>query len=164
MEWRVGRGCKTARLPNALEASRSFTEGWCMQKHSAVSWSGTFLLFLFLSVCLSILLSFFCSFFPFPSFFSTQLEYKHLRHENNRSSPNRVTYLVAQSCLTLCDRMDCNPPGSSTWTSNRVTDKFNEVQVAATKAIAFTTVLLSSVFWFAFLRLQIHRVLYYVFQ
>ena len=52
--------------------------------------------------------------FPIPFFFSTQLEYKHLRHENNHSSPNRVTCLVAQSCLTLCDHMDCNPPGSST--------------------------------------------------
>ena len=25
----------------------------------------------------------------------------------------RVCTLVAQSCLTLCDRMDCSPPGSS---------------------------------------------------
>ena len=24
-----------------------------------------------------------------------------------------VLYLVAQSCLTLCDPMDCSPPGSS---------------------------------------------------
>ena len=24
-----------------------------------------------------------------------------------------VLFLVAQSCLTLCDRMDCSPPGSS---------------------------------------------------
>ena len=137
----LGRGCKTARLPNALEASCSYTEGWYMQKQSTVSWSGKFLLFLFLSVFPSCCPSFVLSSlahpsFPLPSIFSTQLEYKHLRLENNRSSPNRVTCSVAQSCLTLCDPMDCNPPGSSTWTSSRVTGKFNEVQVSATKAIA----------------------------
>ena len=26
-------------------------------------------------------------------------------------------YLVAQSCPTLCDLMDCSPPGSSVWDS-----------------------------------------------
>lgn len=105
----VGSGHEMARLPNVLEASPSFIEGWHMQEQSSDSWRGSscFFLFVYFSVsfcvCLSILLSFFCSdvlsslppFLPpsscsLLSFFSTQPEYNHLRHENNCSSPNRV--------------------------------------------------------------------------
>ena len=34
------------------------------------------------------------------------------RHERNNYTL-KVKMLVAQSCLTLCDPMDCSPPGSS---------------------------------------------------
>ena len=38
----------------------------------------------------------------------------HLQHPELRRMPEaRGGRLVAQSCLTLCDPMDCSPPGSS---------------------------------------------------
>ena len=120
MEWRSWE--EGARLPGCPMLWRHLTvtqrDGTCRNSQLSLGVAKS-CVFKFLSVFPSRCPSFVLSSsahpsFPLPSIFSTQLEYKHLRLENNRSSPNRVTCSVAQSCLTLCDPMGCNPSGSST--------------------------------------------------
>ena len=47
---------------------------------------------------------------------------------NNSISPNIMCVLVTQSCLTLCDPRDCNPPGSSVHGILQVTMTRAEIQ------------------------------------
>ena len=50
-------------------------------------------------------------FFSFPNWHCVKPSmYFHLSQERSESE---VKLSVAQSCLTLCDLMDCSPPGSS---------------------------------------------------
>ena len=64
------------------------------------------------SVFISLSIASFCRKKYLLSF--SRIIYKVFYKKSNRREPSyTVVCLIAQSCLTLCDPMDCSPPGSS---------------------------------------------------